>query len=165
MNFSPKKTAKKSPDVIFNQYLKENGIHYSEQRHSILHIFLKSKKHLTTAELYELVREKHPKVGYATVYRAMKVICKSGLGEEIDFGDGVKRYEHKYGHKHHDHLICLRCGKCIEVVNLAIEALQRELAREHAFTIKSHNMQIFGVCKECKAKRSRSTVLCNSAKK
>lgn len=141
----------KSPKDMFNQYLRNEGIRYSEQREYILDIFLKVEKHLTTAELYGFVRKKYLKIGYATVYRAMKVICKSGLAEEIDFGDGISRYEHRYGHEHHDHLICLRCNRFIEAVKPGIETLQKKMAQEHGFTPIRHKMQIFGICKKCKA--------------
>ena len=137
---------------IFNQHLKDKGIRHSEQRRYIVDIFLKTERHLTTADLYELVRKKHRNIGYATVYRTMKLISSAGLAEEVNFGDGMVRFEHKYGHEHHDHLICLKCGRFIEAMKPEIEKLQQELSREHGFTPMSHKLQIFGVCKECKAK-------------
>ena len=134
----------------FNRYLKENEIRYSRQREHILDVFLKAERHVTALELYELVRDKHPTIGYATVYRAIKVICHAGIAEEISFGEGVMRYEHKYGHEHHDHLVCTNCGKFVEVMNLQIEKLQEKLALEHGFKISSHKLQIFGICKNCR---------------
>ncbi len=137
---------------VFNQYLKDKGIRNSEQREHIVDIFLKTEKHLTIADLYELTRKKHRNIGYATVYRTMKLISGAGLAEEVDFGDGVMHFEHKYGHEHHDHLICLKCGRFIEAMKPKIERLQEKLSREHDFTPTSHKLQIFGICKECKLK-------------
>ncbi len=145
----------KSPKDVFSQYLKNKGIRQSEQREHILGVFLRIERHLTTAELYGIVRKKYPNIGYATVYRAMRTICKAGLAEKIDFGDGATRYEHKYGHEHHDHLICLKCGRFIEAMKPEVEKLQEKMAKEHSFTPIRHKMQIFGICKRCKANNKK----------
>jgi Fur family ferric uptake transcriptional regulator len=142
----------KSAKTVFRQYLKNRGMLHSKQREEILDIFLKTEKHLTIDDLYELVRKKHPKIGLATVYRAMRVICDAGLAREADFGDGVKRFEHEYQHQHHDHLVCLKCGRVIEVLSPKIEHLQERLAKKHNFTPVRHRMVIFGTCRECKRK-------------
>ncbi len=142
----------KSAKDAFSEYLNDKGIRLSEQREHIADIFLKTEKHLTTADLYELVRKKHQNIGYSTVYRTLKLISGADLAEEVDFGDGVVRFEHKYGHKHHDHLICLECGSFIEAVKPEIEKLQEKLSREYDFTPTSHKLEIFGICKECKRK-------------
>jgi len=141
--------------AIFNHYLKANGIRYSAQRDAIVEMFLKTEAHLTIAEFYERVRKKHPRIGYATVYRAMKVICDAGLANKIDVGDGVMRFEHKYDHDHHDHLICVSCGNLIEVMDPKIERLQEKLARQHAFDPMHHRLQIFGFCKKCSQKKGK----------
>ena len=143
----------KSPRDVFNQYLKDKSIRYSQQREYILDVSLRVERHVTVSEFYDLIRKKNPSIGYATVYRAMKIICDSGLAREVDFGDGVVRYEHKYGHEHHDHLICLKCGKFIEVINPKIEKLQDKMAQEYGFTPVGHKMQIFGICKQCKGRK------------
>ncbi len=143
----------KSPKVVFEQYLKDKGIRASRQRENVLNVFLKNERHLTMAELYDAVRKKCPDLGYATVYRAMKVICEAGLAAEIEFGHGAARFEHKYGHEHHDHLICLKCGKFVEVVSPQIERLQKQLAEENNFTPVKHKMQIFGFCKQCNGRK------------
>jgi len=69
----------KSAKDLFTEYLKSNGLLYSEQREQLLDIFLKTEKHLTINDLYALVRKKHPQIGLVTVYRSMKVICDAGL--------------------------------------------------------------------------------------
>ncbi len=143
----------RSAKEVFKQYLKDKGVRNSEQREHIVDIFLKTERHLTTADLYEIVRKRHQGIGYATVYRTMKLISGAGLAEEADFGDGVMHFEHKYGHEHHDHLICLKCGRFIEAVKPEIEKLQKKLSREHGFTPISHKLQILGICKECKLKK------------
>ncbi len=142
----------KPAKTIFAEYLRNNGLLESRQREQILDIFLKTEKHPTINDLYDLVRRKHPKIGLATVYRTMKVICDAGLARETDFGGDIRRFEHKYQHQHHDHLICLNCGRIIEVISPAIEKLQENLARKHRFKAIRHKMEVFGLCKTCKSK-------------
>jgi Fur family ferric uptake transcriptional regulator len=139
---------------IFNKYIKDKGIRQSEQRQKILDVFLNVENHVTMADLYDLVRKLDKNIGYATVYRAMKVICDSSLGREVNFGDGIMRYEHSYGHDHHDHLICVECGKVIEAMDPDIEKLQEKMAIKHGLKPISHNLQIFGICKECSEVKS-----------
>lgn len=142
-----------SAKTIFGRYLKNEGLLNSQPRNQILEIFLKTEEHPTINDLYDRVRKKHPEIGLATVYRTMKIICDAGLARQTDFGDGRKRFEHKYQHQHHDHLICLQCGRIIEVVSPKIEKLQDILAKKHNFTPVRHRMQIFGTCKSCKNKQ------------
>jgi Fur family ferric uptake transcriptional regulator len=141
-----------SAKIIFREYLRSNGMLYSEQREQILDIFLKTEKHPTINDLYDLVRKKHPQIGLATIYRTMKVICDAGMARETDFGGGIRRFEHKYKHQHHDHLVCLKCGRIIEVMSPEIEKLQESLAKKHRFKAVKHRMEIFGICKACKRK-------------
>lgn len=141
----------KSAKTVLRQYLKNKGMLHSKQREQVLDVFLKTeKKHLTINDLYDLVKKKDPKIGLATVYRTMKVICAAGLARETDFGDGNKRYEHKYKHQHHHHLVCLKCSKVIEITSGKLEKIQKELAKKHNFTITKDTMKIFGTCRTCK---------------
>lgn len=142
------------PEDVLGQYLKEAGIRHSDQRNSVLEVFLAVEKHLTARELYQLVKRKYPNIGYATVYRAMKVIADAGLADEVDFGEGVRRFEHKYGHDHHDHMICLKCGKFVEAVSSKIEKLQEELALKYGFSLLRHKMHLYGICRECGRKKT-----------
>ena len=135
---------------IFDDFIKNRGLKHSDQRREILLMFLKTEKHLTADELFRLVKQKNPSVGVATVYRTLKLICESELGREFRPDDGIARYEHLYGHEHHDHLICTSCGDLLEVVNPEIERLQVELARANGFYMSSHKLEIYGTCKSCR---------------
>jgi len=140
---------------IFRQYLKEKGMLISHQREQILAAFMKSKGHLTIDDLYNAVRKKSPKIGLATVYRAMSVICDAGLAREVDFGDGVRRFEHKYQRQHHHHLVCIKCGRVIEVASGEVERLQKNLAKQHNFAPTKNMMKIFGICSKCNHSKKR----------
>ena len=143
----------KSAETIFRQYLKEKGLLYSKQREQILKTFMKARSHLAIDDLYNVVRKKNPRIGLATVYRTMRVICDCGLAREVDFGDGVRRFEHKYQHQHHHHLVCIKCGRVIEVTSNQIESLQKKLAKQHNFAPTRDTMKIFGLCSKCKNKQ------------
>ena len=146
----------KSAEDIFRDHLKKNGRLYSKQREQILEIFLKTEKHPTINDLYDLVRKENPRIGLATVYRTMEVICDSGLAVKLDFEDNTRRYEHQYKHQHHHHLVCLACGRVIEITSGRLEKIQKELAKKHNFTISKDTMKIFGICRTCKRKKKRS---------
>jgi len=141
--------------AIFNQYLRENGKLYSKQREQILDVFLKTEQHPTINDLHDLVKKRDPKIGLATVYRTMEVICDAGLARKVDFGGSANRYEHKYNHQHHDHLVCLKCGRIIEVMSPGIEKLQERLAKKHEFSAVRHRMEIFGFCSSCNRKKTQ----------
>jgi len=134
---------------ILDEFVKAKALRHTPQREKILDVFLSTERHVSCEELYKLVRRKYHGIGYTTVYRAMKLFSESGLCGEMDFGDGVLRFEHKFGHGHHDHLICVKCGKFVEVMKPEIEKLQDRLARKHGFTPTKHKLEIFGICHKC----------------
>jgi len=137
-------------EKIFEDYLATKNLKHSEQRREVLHTFLNIDKHLTANELYRIVQKKYPTIGYATIYRTLKLLCECGLCRELRFDDGTTRYEHLYGHQHHDHLICTKCGRFVEVVDSEIERLQEKLIKRHGFYPERHRMELYGICRSCK---------------
>lgn len=142
----------KPAQTVFTEFLAKQKLKMTPQRKLILEIFLREEGHLSSEELYNIIREEDPSIGQATVYRTLKLLAESGIAKAVDFNDGVIRYEHKYGHEHHDHLVCEHCGKTIEALDPEIEHLQELLAKKHGFVLTHHEMYLFGVCKECKEK-------------
>lgn len=136
--------------TIFHSYLKKRKLKLTRQRDKILEIFLGRERHFSAEELYNLIKKRYPGIGHTTVYRTMKLISAAGLACEADFNDGIKRLEHKFGHEHHDHLICLKCGRFFEVVDREIERLQERLTKKYHFKPTSHKMEIFGFCARCR---------------
>jgi Fur family ferric uptake transcriptional regulator len=80
----------------------------------------------------------------------MKLLAECGLAREIDLADGITRYEHLYNHEHHDHMICMHCGKSIEFYDPEIEALQDEASEHLGFKVLDHKLQIYGLCGNCR---------------
>lgn len=142
----------KEPSVVFEEYITQQRLKKTPQRLLIANVFLQSQGHLTTEDLYDRVKNEDASIGQATVYRTMKILCDAGLAKEVHFGDGVARYEQRYGNEHHDHLICESCGINIEVLDEDIERLQEDLAQRHGFKLTTHRMYLYGICAQCRSK-------------
>ena len=143
----------KSERKIFADYLVKKNLRETPQRGMILDAFLKIEEHTTAEQLYDIVKKRDNTIGQATVYRVLKLICDAGLAREVDFGDGVMRYEHCYNHPHHDHLVCRSCGKTVEVLDLVIEELQKRVAESFGFELTDHEMYLYGICGNCRHKK------------
>lgn len=137
---------------IFKIYLTANNLKKTAQRREILDVFLNQEKHLSVDDIFAILKRKKSKIGYTTVYRTLKLLEECNLAREVDLGDGRVRYEHQYQHEHHDHLICLNCGKSIEFLNKNIEKLQDKIAEEHNFDSIKHKLEIYGICEKCHRK-------------
>lgn len=134
---------------IFKDYILNNGLKYTGQRDQILVSFLSVEKHISIEELYGLIKKKNPEISYATVYRTMKLLSKCGIANESKFQGGITRYEHAYDHRHHDHLVCIKCGTIKEFENHQIEVIQRKIAEENNFKVEDHKLEIYGICSRC----------------
>jgi len=138
---------------ILQGYLESKGLKSTRQRYDVADAFFKSTTHISLDELLKKVKRKNSKVGYATVYRTMKLLAECGLALERHFGDGQTRYENLPKDGHHDHIICLKCNKIAEFHNQKIEDLQMEMADKHGFTIVDHKLELYGYCSDCTSKK------------
>ncbi len=139
-------------ETILNNYLRENGLKQSRTREQVMRCFLETERHLTAEELYRKVSRRFPSIGMATVYRTLGILCRAGLAEELRLQDGVARYEHKYRHRHHDHLVCSSCRKFVEVADAELERVLAELAESRGITPEYHSVVVYGTCRECSGK-------------
>lgn len=137
-----------------SQLLREKGYRITSQRKAVLDIIIEHDgEHLSSQEIYDLVRQKHPDVGVATVYRTLPVLEELGYVYAVDLEDGCVRYElHKEGqiHRHH-HLLCEKCGKVTEVKDDLLDEIEDRIYESYGFTIKDHKVKFFGICRECSA--------------
>ena len=133
----------------FGRFLSSRGLRSTVPRDRVNDIFLRTERHVSTRELYDIVRGKHKEIGYATVSRTLKLLEEAGLCRQVDFGDGTLRYEHAYKHEHHDHLVCTKCGNFVEVYSGKLEKLQDELVKKHGYVQETHRLNIFGICPKC----------------
>ena len=134
---------------VLEGYITQNQLKITRQRRAVLKAFTECENHVSAEELYNMVSSAESKIGLATVYRTLALLTESGLASELDFGDGQKRYEHRYMHSHHDHMICTECGKIIEFNHPLIEKFQEEVATDNKFIITSHKLDLLGLCNEC----------------
>ncbi|MGI9101953.1 MAG: Fur family transcriptional regulator [Terriglobales bacterium] len=137
---------------IFHQHLKKVGLKHTDQRDTILRTFLDTREHLSTEELYRLVRKKDPHIGATTVYRTLKLLAECGLASEVAFHDGITRYEHQYNRRNHHHMVCTECGGSVEFFSPEVSKLEQEIGRKHHYMTTRHTFQIYGVCEACRRK-------------
>ena len=137
----------------FKEHLRGQRLKSTAQRDTIAKVFLNSRRHISVEELYHEVRRLNPRIGYATVYRTMKLLTQCGVAAERHFRNGEARYESAHK-RHHDHLICEVCGKIVEFEEQRIEVLQEEIAKRLGFGLTGHKMELYGVCRECRKARA-----------
>ena len=134
----------------FREFMLDKGLKSTRQREAILDEFLRVGSHLLTEDLYLRLRKKNPRIGYATVHRTLKLFAECGIAEQRHFGDGQARYEASDLDEHHDHLICISCGRIVEFEDQRIEQLQEEVARQYGFSIERHRLELYGACESCR---------------
>ena len=135
----------------FEAALRERSLKSTSQRDDIAKAFFGAEAHLSVEELYATVRKVNPRVGYATVYRTLRLLKDVGLATERHFDDGQARYEATEDEEHHhDHIICERCHKIVEFNSETLEKLQERIARFLGFVVSRHRMELYGICGECR---------------
>jgi Fur family ferric uptake transcriptional regulator len=134
----------------FQALLKENALKFTKQRELVLKFLYENKGHFTPEDIYTLLKEQYPDVniGIATVYRTLSLLETSQIASSISFGVQGKKYELGLK-KHHDHLICTKCGTIIEFFDETIEKKQEEIAKKFNFKMTDHTMKITGLCEKC----------------
>ncbi len=138
---------------MLQAYMDRKGLRSTDQRKLIVETFFRADNHVSIEELLAQVREKDRRVGYATVYRTLKLLSECGVANERRFGDGLTRYELADDATHHDHLICLDCADIVEFEEPAIEELQEGVAKRYGFSLRSHKHELYGICPRCQAQR------------
>lgn len=129
------------------RYLEREGLKFTGQRQLITEVFFDPQyaaDHPSVEELFLRVRERDDRIGYATVYRTLKVLVDCGLASPRRLGDKQTRFEPEHPGEHHDHLVCTACGAIIEFEEDRIEELQDEVARGFGFRLSNHRMVLYG---------------------
>lgn len=132
--------------------LKAKGYKLTPQRRATLITIIENEgKHLSTEEIYDIVKEKCPEIGLATVYRTLQLLDELDIISKINLDDGCSRYElnNDDDSHHHHHLICNKCGAIIEVQVDLLDELEMEIERNYNFKICDHKVKFFGQCSKC----------------
>jgi Fur family ferric uptake transcriptional regulator len=135
-----------------NSNLKKAGLKITLPRRKILEIMEKSiEHHLTAEDIYRVLLESEQEIGLATVYRVLSQFEEAGLVVRHHFESGQSVFELDHG-VHHDHLVCVKCGRVEEFVDPIIEGRQEEIAMQAGYTITDHSLNIYGICAQCQKK-------------
>ena len=132
-----------------NSELKKVGLKVTTPRVKILSLLEGAKsRHFTAEEIYKMLVADQEEIGLATVYRVLTQFEAAGLVRRHHFEGGSSVFELNSG-EHHDHLVCIQCGKITEFVNEQIEEQQSDIAKNAGFVMTDHELNIYGVCAEC----------------
>lgn len=130
--------------------LKSVGLKATLPRLKILELFENSdERHLSAEDVYKIMITTGEDVGLATVYRVLTQFEDAGLLIRHHFESGKAVFELNGG-EHHDHIVCVKCGKVEEFIDEEIERRQKEAAESRGFTMQEHSLMIYGVCADCK---------------
>lgn len=135
---------------LLKKHARARGLKWTQQRELIASTFFGHGSHMSAEQLHEAVKKRDAKVGYSTVYRTLKLIVSAGLGSVKTFREQKALFEPEAAGEHHDHIVCLRCGKILEFENPSIERLQRQVARDKDFEIRDHRLVLYGYCSSCR---------------
>lgn len=128
--------------------LKSTGLKATLPRLKILELFQKSNlRHLSAEDIYRSVLEERSDIGLATVYRVLLQFEQAGLLKRSNFESGKSVYELNEG-EHHDHLVCLDCGRVEEFFDAEIEERQHKIAQLKGFEIADHSLSLYAHCKQ-----------------
>ena len=137
--------------------LRESGLKATLPRLRILQLFHEGKaKHLSAEDVYRQLLEEKINLGLATVYRVLLQFAEAGILIRRHFESGRAVFELNE-RRHHDHLVCLHCGKVEEFLDNEIERRQEKVARDRGFAICEHALALYGICATCtKEKENRA---------
>lgn len=137
----------------FKALVETDGSDRIQDRLNVVDAFLDSEEHITIEQMYRYLRKKGYDYDAQFVRQCMNRMVDLGFAQKKRFEGQPVRYEHRHLGRHHDHLICTKCGKIIEFSNDNMERLQVAIAAEHGFHMLQHKMEIYGLCAECRAQR------------
>jgi len=126
-------------------------------RDAILKLLSRTSKHMSAKEIYKTLLKAYPGIGLSTVYRTLDFLSQMDFVNKLDIGDGQSRYEFRSGERdeHHHHLICTNCGKIIDYSDFLdveldlVRRMEKNLAKKYDFIIQNHNIDFYGLCKNC----------------
>lgn len=137
--------------------LKDRGVRLTRQRQILLELIDQSGQHLDAEKLFQMAKEKDPKLNRVTVYRTLKLLKAGGLVDELDlmhYG-GDQHYYETRTKQEHAHVICLRCGRVEEFFGEPLQRLRKQIECHFGFEILLARTEVGGYCSHCQALRAR----------
>ncbi|HSD67455.1 MAG TPA: transcriptional repressor [Vicinamibacteria bacterium] len=141
------------------EFLRARGLRMTGEREALVRAALGRRRHFTLEELVQEAVGHDARASRATVYRGLPILIEAGILQPVLVSDEPRRFELALGRRHHDHLLCRRCGRVVEFRSGAIEELQLRVAARHGFRLTSHVHELVGDCAACRrAGRKRAGV-------
>lgn len=140
----------------FREFLHQRSLRVTDVREAIVRAALAREGHFDIEELTQDVQAQGMDASRATVYRALPLLMEAGIIQPTMVSGEKRRYEAAFGHEHHDHLVCSRCGKVVEFHFEAFEMLQHDLAAKYGFELTAHFHELIGVCADCRKERAHA---------
>lgn len=141
----------------FREFITGKGLKFTTERRLILRQVFSIHQHFEADDISDGLKMAGQRVSRASIYRTLPLLVGSGLLRQVHSSEKHSHYEHIFGHKHHDHLICNECGATIEFSHKKIEEMQNRICEQHGFLATSHKLEIVGICKECRERKSEGS--------
>lgn len=134
---------------MLKKYLSLKSMLFTKERGQVLDFIEKQKRHFKAEPAFARLKKKYPGISRPTYYRNLKLLVKSGILGKSNLEDGQVLYEKIADRGHHDHFICLECGRIAEFKDAVLERRQKQICKMNNFLPQRHQLQIFGTCREC----------------
>jgi len=137
-------------EAVFRAHLRRRGLKYTRERQAILQAVMQDEQHFEAEELLWTMRRQSVRVGKATIYRTLPLLVEAGIIREAIYGEKHAHYEHTFGHRPHDHMVCRDCGQVIEFDSKEVLDLIGQLCGRQGFEPLYHRFQVSGRCGQCR---------------
>lgn len=135
------------------EYLKVKSFRITDVRKSVIEIFHKAVTPLSIQDILDELKSLKLTPNKTTAYREIEFLLTQGIIQEVDFGEGLKRYELS-SHEHHHHIICVKCKKVEDIsINQDLSLDEKRIAKEKNYQILSHSLEFFGICSKCQKRK------------
>jgi Fur family ferric uptake transcriptional regulator len=125
------------------------GEPHREEMRQILKVFLEIEGHCTIGDIAKKLSQQGLAIADKLIEDAMETLCRYGVARKREFEDREPLYEHLHPGSHHDHLVCIQCGRIMEFAHDEMEKLQSQVAKQRGFYPLYHKMELYGLCSEC----------------
>ncbi len=140
----------------FKKFLLHKNLKFTPERQIVLEEVFKIHDHFEAEDLLLKIRQNSRRVSRGTIYRTLELLVESELVRKVAFIEKHTHYEHVYVHKHHEHLICLKCKKVIEFFREPLEKELTQVCKANQFVMKSHKIEVTGYCRDCNIQKPKT---------